>query len=346
VERLARRHAIIYPGIGQRRQKLTGTPEPIARFLGEFCVRGNDWDTHEFGSLFQRLTAIGVGASVSKRYVRYYGQAQDRSEVRFFGVEAESIGRVPVGMVGFELGEDEIKVVEPESGGSNVSWTGHLVWNWLDRRRETSPVGEFTATVPLDWTSQKGASLEFVLSANAYFDRGKALDNDVGLVSYDPLWPARFSEMAHHLRRDLPPEVILRIEHYGSTAIPNMPAKPVIDILVEVPSFLEARRSLIPAFNKPGSEYWWYNDHLLFILREAPMGKREYHVHVAPRGHHVWDGIAFRDYLRSNPDEASRYSALKYELAERFPEDREAYTESKETYVNRVTARALLSSNQ
>jgi hypothetical protein len=64
-----------------------------------------------------------------------------------------------------------------------------------------------------------------------------------------------------------------------------MPAKPVIDILDEVPSFLEARRSLIPASNKPDSEYWWYNDHRLFILREAPMGERKFHVHVAPRGH-------------------------------------------------------------
>jgi len=94
--------------------------------------------------------------------------------------------------------------------------------------------------------------------------------------------------MANWLRNAIAPEIALRVEHYGSTAIPNMPAKPFIDTLLEVPSFAEARRSLIPVFNKPECEYWWYNGHMCFIVRKDPMGTRTHHIHAAPRGHRLW----------------------------------------------------------
>jgi len=71
------------------------------------------------------------------------------------------------------------------------------------------------------------------------------------------------------------------------------------------------------------------------------MARRTHHVHLAPASHPVWDGLAFRDALRAHPDTAARYAALKGELATRYREDREGYTEAKTAFVREVTAKAL-----
>jgi GrpB-like predicted nucleotidyltransferase (UPF0157 family) len=181
------------------------------------------------------------------------------------------------------------------------------------------------------------------ISANAYVQPGapEADGDEVALIDPDPTWSSQFQEMASWLRRRLGPEVAQRIEHYGSTAIPGMSAKPVIDILVEVPSFDVAKRHVVPALNDPQWEYWWYSDHMIFIRRERPMGPRTHHLHLAPRGHRLWEGLAFRDYLRVHPEAAARYAALKRELAQSYRDDREAYTQAKTAFVRQVTAEAL-----
>lgn len=323
---------------------MTKAPQPTMRLLGGLCSGGADWDTAEFTGLFERLGAIEGSTAAYQRYLGYSGEADGNTEVRFFGVAVDSIDVVPPGLVGIELSEGTLAVIGPSFPAPTVPWHGHVNWNWLDRTPETAAVGEFTAHVPNDWLSRATSPvLEFILSANAYFRRGGVLDDNVNLVSYDPSWPVLFEQMADSICKTFPPEIVLRVEHYGSTAIPGMPAKPIIDILIEVPSFAKARLTLIPALNRPDCEYWWYNDHMLFILRSEPMGKRMYHLHVAPGGHSLWDGIAFRDYLRLNPVEAKRYAALKHELAEHYPGDREVYTKRKEGFVHRVTAKALRS---
>ena len=321
---------------------MTQTQGPILQLIGGLRTCGVDWSMPEFATLFERLGATVEGNGTIKRYVRYYGDAAGCTVVRFFGIVVESIEHIPEGMVALELSEDTITVLEPLRTGPSVTWRGNLIWNWLNRSTKGAPVGEFAACVPADWTSQpKRSPIQFVLSANSYLVQGKLLDDSIRLVEYDPTWPARFDEMAYRLRNAIAPEIALRIEHYGSTAIPNMTAKPVIDILLEVPSFAEARKSLIPVFNKPECEYWWYNDHMCFIIRKEPMGIRTYHIHAAPRGHRIWEGIAFRDYLRIHPDEAARYAALKSKLAEYHTTDREAYTNAKDDFVREVTAKAL-----
>lgn len=325
---------------------MTQTTRPVVRLIGELRLRGVDWDMLEFANLFERLGAIIDENGAVTRYVRYYGDAGEQTELRFFGIEVASIKYIPKGMMALELADDTITVLKPTRTGLTTSWHGHLAWNWLDRSVPGAPMGEFKVRVPANWTSQPNPpSIEFILSANAYFEKGKSADDDVRLVEYDPLWPAKFEEMAGWLRKTIPPEIALRVEHYGSTAIPNMPAKPIIDILLEVPSFSEARRYLIPIFNKPEYEYWWYNDHMCFIIRQELMGMRTHHIHAAPSGHRVWEGIAFRDFLRAHPDEAVRYTALKRELAEYNATDREAYTDSKDDFVREVTAKALRSSD-
>ena len=76
------------------------------------------------------------------------------------------------------------------------------------------------------------------------------------------------------------------------------------------------------------------------------MGTRTHHIYAAPGGHRVWEGIAFRNYLHAHPDEAVGYTALKRQLAEYHATDREAYTDSKDGFLRKVTAKALRSADQ
>jgi GrpB-like predicted nucleotidyltransferase (UPF0157 family) len=119
-----------------------------------------------------------------------------------------------------------------------------------------------------------------------------------------------------------------------------MPAKPVIDVLVEVPSYDDARRVLIPALNDESWEYWWYTDHMIFIKRDMVTGKRTHHIHIAPPGHRLWEGLAFRDYLIAHPETAGEYAALKQELAALFRTEREKYTDAKTAFIRAITDKA------
>ena len=313
------------------------------RLLGEFKLCGSDWDSQEFAGLFTRLGAIAYNTGGPVRYVRYYGRVSGQTEVRFFGIVIDAVASIPPGMAVIELDIDSVSVYRPAPAGPIPVWRDRLTWNWLNGSIVAAPVGEFIVRSPVDWTSRGDTPIvEFIISANAYYESGKILNDEVALVEYDRKWPAQYEEMADWLRSNFYPELILRVEHYGSTAIPGMPAKPVIDILLEVPSFTEARRQLIPAFNKPGCEYWWYHDHMIVIVRDRPMGMRTYHIHIAPAGHPVWDGLAFRDYLRAHPTEAKQYANLKLNLAEQHLADREAYTDSKEQFVREITKRSLM----
>lgn len=314
----------------------------ILRLTGTLLICGKDWSLLEFGKLFQRLeNEIDCFGSL-RRYIRSFGETGDKTEIRFFGIVVDSIKIIPDGMVSIVLDEEESTVYRQENGHPEISWQSPIAWDWLDRSNPEAPLGEFTADVPPEWLSGTGGSeVQFIISANSFSQEGKVLDDDVHLVEYDPTWPDRFHEIADWLRNTISPDIALRIEHYGSTAIPGMPAKPVIDILLEVPSFAEARRNLIPLFNRPECEYWWYDEHMVFIIRDRSTGIRTHHIHAALEGHWVWEGLAFRDYLRKHPDDAQRYTALKYRLAESHGNDRETYTSLKVDFVHEITDKAL-----
>lgn len=160
------------------------------------------------------------------------------------------------------------------------------------------------------------------------------------LVEYDPSWPQMYADEAKHLRSLFGPDLVTRIEHYGSTSVPGLAAKPVIDIIVEVTSFEAAEREMIPVLDKLGYGYDWYKGHLAFFKGydiDAPV---KAHIHVAPAGHPLMDGLLFRDYLRKHPDVAREYEKLKWALAEQYEYDREGYTEAKSEFVSEITERA------
>ncbi|MBL8709115.1 MAG: GrpB family protein [Rhodospirillaceae bacterium] len=167
--------------------------------------------------------------------------------------------------------------------------------------------------------------------------------DEIELVAYDPRWPRLFAEEETRLRRALDPKLILDIQHFGSTAIPDLSAKPIIDILIAVPSLGAARESFVAALDTLGYAFWADNpkqDRLFFVKGLPPAPARTHHVHVAEPDAEPWRRLPFRDYLRTHPEAADQYETLKRSLAARYREDREAYTAAKEDFVREILARA------
>ena len=167
--------------------------------------------------------------------------------------------------------------------------------------------------------------------------------DEVRLVEYDPGWPAMFRAEAARIGAALPAGLLQGIEHFGSTAIPGLLAKPVIDILVAVRSVQEARAVAVRPMEALGYAFWADNpkpDRLFFVRGLPPAPQRTHHLHMTERDGDLWARLLFRDYLRTHADEAERYAALKRELAGRHGADREAYTAAKSAYVDAVLAQA------
>ena len=162
----------------------------------------------------------------------------------------------------------------------------------------------------------------------------------VEIVDYDPRWPSLFDAEAKRLRAALDPSLIVGLEHFGSTAIPGLSAKPIIDILIAVRSLADARAAFIEPLDNLDYIYWAENpktDRMFFVKGMPPFGvRRTHHVHVTEFDGEMWQRLAFRDYLRAHPEEAATYERLKRRLATEHRADREAYTGAKATYVESV----------
>jgi GrpB-like predicted nucleotidyltransferase (UPF0157 family) len=138
--------------------------------------------------------------------------------------------------------------------------------------------------------------------------------------------------------------LVFGLEHFGSTAIPGLAAKPIIDILIAVRSLADARATFVSALRKLDYVYWADNpkrDRMFFVKGMPPFGSgRSHHVHVTEPDGELWRRLAFRDYLRVHPEEAAIYEQLKRRLAAEHPTDREAYTDAKSAYVEAVMCKA------
>ena len=166
----------------------------------------------------------------------------------------------------------------------------------------------------------------------------------VEIVAYDPRWPDLFEREKAHLFAVVPGDIIRRVEHFGSTAIPGLSAKPIIDILIAVQSLAVAQVTFVEALRKLDYVYWADNpkkDRMFFVKGMPPFGsKRSHHVHVTEQLGEMWQRLAFRDYLRAHPEEAETYQRLKKRLAAEHRTDREAYTYAKSAYVESVMRKA------
>jgi GrpB-like predicted nucleotidyltransferase (UPF0157 family) len=166
---------------------------------------------------------------------------------------------------------------------------------------------------------------------------------EVMIVDYDPAWPARFEEERKVLRQVLTPWLAGPIEHIGSTAVPGLAAKPVIDIMAGVET-LEGSRDAISAAAPLGYCYFPYQASVRHWMCKPSDAFRTHHLHLVPVSSPQWmRPIAFRNYLRAHHDVAAEYERVKRDLALKFRFDREAYTEAKASFIDAVTQEAIAS---
>ncbi len=156
----------------------------------------------------------------------------------------------------------------------------------------------------------------------------------VRVVEYDERWPALFLAESQRLREACQP-LPLHFEHVGSTAVPGLCAKPVLDILAGHPRGTSVDE-YVAHLERAGYEHRGnagIPDHQ-FFRRGQP---RAYHIHLVEKGGRLWkEYLAFRDSLRANAAVARQYRDLKQALAARFPRDREAYIQGKAAFVAEV----------
>lgn len=163
----------------------------------------------------------------------------------------------------------------------------------------------------------------------------------VHVVPYDPAWPSRFAEERARLEPLLAPWLAGDIEHVGSTAIPGLCAKPIIDIMAPVHG-LDACRDAIQALTEHGYHYYPYRAHVMHWFCKPSPWLRTHHLHLVRFEGRLWaERIAFRDRLRDDAELASEYAELKRALARKHEHDREAYTAAKAPFVMRVVMDAL-----
>lgn len=165
----------------------------------------------------------------------------------------------------------------------------------------------------------------------------------IEVLDYDPRWPGLFAEETPGLRSAFGASLIA-LEHVGSTAVPGLPARPVIDIQAVVRTLAEAS-AVVPALAALGWEQGIFArdpERRLFFKKFTAERVLSHHLHIYEAGHPAAkEHIIFRDILRHNPGEAQRYLDLKNALAQRYKHDRIAYSHAKTEYVEAALARAL-----
>ena len=179
----------------------------------------------------------------------------------------------------------------------------------------------------------------------------RVVREEIAISPYDPRWSESFRQEKEHLLACLPKHLVRRIEHFGSTAVPGLAAKPIVDMLVEVSDLLATRNRIAPVLESQGYEYFWRPTHgddgppfyAWFIKRDPRTGARTHHIHmVEVEGDFTehWDSLLFRDYLIEQAEVAKEYETLKHRLACAPAQDRVAYTQGKTEFIVRVTEQA------
>jgi GrpB-like predicted nucleotidyltransferase (UPF0157 family) len=198
----------------------------------------------------------------------------------------------------------------------------------------------YTAAAPESYTLPDGVTIPCVRmtkaldgAPDAADSLTRAINEPVAIVPYDPAWPSRFEAERARLAALFPD---LRLEHVGSTAVPGMPAKPIIDCMAAVPSLAVADRLVDLLCANGYTTSASYNQSLgdrRWLMRHAA-GRRTHHLHLvleaSPR---LAECLRFRDALRADGELARRYAELKERLARECGTDREAYTVAKTAFI-------------
>jgi GrpB-like predicted nucleotidyltransferase (UPF0157 family) len=163
----------------------------------------------------------------------------------------------------------------------------------------------------------------------------------VRLVPHHPGWGAAFAEYAAAIRKRTG-LAGARVQHVGSTSVPGLMSKPILDIVIgadeDAPADQIAAELVALGYTDRGAHEG--SNGRLLVMESAP-NFRTVHVHVVRYRSHDWfDYVAFRDALLNEPDLRERYALLKMRLAERFEGDRKLYTSGKESFIQTVLAAA------
>jgi len=165
------------------------------------------------------------------------------------------------------------------------------------------------------------------------------------IVDYNPAWPGLYEEEKMCIL-DAIGEYIEDIQHVGSTSVPGLGAKPIIDIMIGIHDLslvdecVQPLQSLgyeyLGEFGIPGRHYFRKPPETLSM-------HRTYHIHMVETNHDGWKrNMLFRDYLRTHPEDAKQYEVLKRALAEQFGSDREGYADAKTDFIEAVLVKATL----
>lgn len=171
----------------------------------------------------------------------------------------------------------------------------------------------------------------------------EAIREKVEIAEYDPHWPQHFEDERKFLLKRFA-GIITRVEHFGSTAIPGMSAKPVVDMLIEIIGLKETEEKIVPILEDLGYDYFWRTDvdpPYCWFIKRNDRKVRTHHLHMVEADSRLWERLYFRDYLIEYPDVAREYAELKLRLATDHPNHREAYTRGKEEFVDKWTKKAL-----
>lgn len=293
-------------------------------------------------SFFGRVNEIEYGGKVA-RLIRYDSTSSENESIGFLGIEVQNITSIPNGMVAWAITNDSWSVFTQEGNVIKLVSQRDINWRWIDKSfidGYDRSIGDFYTRDEKNVLTEKN---DYCITVNAYYDFNIEMENGdrVEIVNYDSSWTLQYKEFADWISNFIGVDVALRIEHIGSTAIPGMPAKPSIDVAVEVPSFNEARRRMIPLLNDNSWEYWWLKDDIIFYKRSRFMGKRTHYIHLAPHNHNLWNRVAFREYLKNHKEDAIQYAELKQRLAISSGGEWITYTNAKSDFVQEITAKAL-----
>ncbi len=166
------------------------------------------------------------------------------------------------------------------------------------------------------------------------------MPDPVIIVEYDPRWPLLFEKIRATVAAALG-DLVVTVEHVGSTAVPGLAAKPIIDLDVVIPSMAD----MPAAIARLATLGYVHQGDLGITGREAfraPDREPNHHLYACPvNSEELRRHRAFRDYLLAHPDEARAYGALKKTCALRFSDDRSAYVEAKGPFVAEILRRAL-----
>jgi GrpB-like predicted nucleotidyltransferase (UPF0157 family) len=165
------------------------------------------------------------------------------------------------------------------------------------------------------------------------------MEYSVEIVPYSSEWPERFAGLGRTFRAALS-DAVVRIDHIGSTSVPGLAAKPIIDIQISVEDFDPPDLYRVP-LERLGYVFRADNPERTKRYFREPHGAPRTHIHVRRIGSWAEQfALLFRDYLRAHSEDAQRYEAFKRGLAERYRQDRHGYTDAKGPFIWEIMRRA------